>query len=214
MAIISIAVKVLVNLIIIGNLISIAVKVLVNLIIVVNLTIMAICQPHMITSSRGSLPSAKWVASAPAGTARAMTTLPVCTSPGPMNTALSALTVVRWLMINLRTLNGIRGCWTSWPWRETPFAEILCLNHITKLAQDAVDCGFRVARGAHAAVLVALEEGRVSWMEPEAIEAIRRDSVSRVYFEAEGPGRSSFTQGTCLRCQSKTPGWHEDPQCL
>ena len=71
-----------------------------------------------------------------------------------------------------------------------PLCRKTMLNHITRLTQDVADCGFRVTRGAHAAVLVALEEGRVSWMEPEAIEAIRRDSVSRVYFEAEGPGRS------------------------
>ena len=76
-----------------------------------------------------------------------------------------------------------------------PLCRKTMLNHITRLSQDVVDCGFRVARGAHAAVLVALEEGRVSWMEPEAIEAIRRDSVSRVYFEAEGPGRSSSVRG-------------------
>ena len=87
-----------------------------------------------------------------------------------------------------------------------PLCRNTMLNHITKLAQDVVDCGFRVARGAHAAVLVALEEGRVSWMEPEAIEAIRRDSVSRVYFEAEGPGRSSFTQGTSSAAKPKPQG--------
>ena len=66
-----------------------------------------------------------------------------------------------------------------------PLCRKTMLNHITRLSQDVVDCGFRVAKGAHAAVLVALEEGRVSWMEPEAI-AIRRDSVSRVYFEDQG----------------------------
>ena len=74
---------------------------------------------------------------------------------------------------------------------RNPLCHKNMLRHITKLSQDVADCGFRVTRGAHAAVLVALEEGRVIWMEPEAIEAIRRDSVSRVYFEAEGPGRSS-----------------------
>ena len=82
------------------------------------------------------------------------------------------------------------------------------LNHITRLSQDVVDCGFRVAKGAHAAVLVAIEEGRVSWMEPEAIECIRRDSVSRVYFEAEGPGRSSFAPGastTAAKPKSPAP---------
>ena len=79
------------------------------------------------------------------------------------------------------------------------------VNHITRLSQDVVDCGFRVARGAHAAVLVALEEGRVSWMEPEAIEAIRRDSVSRVYFEAEGSGRS-FAPGASAVAGLKPQG--------
>ena len=77
---------------------------------------------------------------------------------------------------------------------RNPLCRKTMLNHITRLSQDVVDCGFRVARGAHAAVLVALEEGRVSWMEADGIEAIRRDSVSRVYFEAEAPGCSSSTQ--------------------
>ena len=87
-----------------------------------------------------------------------------------------------------------------------PLCRKTMLKHITRLSQDVVDCGFRVARGAHAAVLVALEEGRVSWMEPEAIEAIRRDSVSRVYFEAEGPGRSSSVQGTTSAARPKPQG--------
>ena len=87
-----------------------------------------------------------------------------------------------------------------------PLCRKTMLNHITKLSQDVVDCGFRVARGVHAAVLVALEEGRVSWMEPEAIECIRRDSVSRVYFQAEDPGRSSFTPGASTVAKQKSQG--------
>ena len=89
---------------------------------------------------------------------------------------------------------------------RNPLCKKTMLNHITRLSQDVVDCGFRVAKGAHAAVLVALEEGRVSWMEPEAIEGIRRDSVSRVYFEAEGPGRSSFTPGASSVAKPKPQG--------
>ena len=89
---------------------------------------------------------------------------------------------------------------------RNPLCQKTMLKHITRLSQDVVDCGFRVARGAHAAVLVALEEGRVSWMEPEAIEAIRRDSVSRVYFEAEGPGRSSAAPVAASVAKSKPQG--------
>ena len=89
---------------------------------------------------------------------------------------------------------------------RNPLCRKTMLNHITRLSQDVVHCGFCVAKGAHAAVLVALEEGRVSWMEPEAIEGIRRDSVSRVYFEAEGPGRSSFTPGASTVAKPKSQG--------
>ena len=89
---------------------------------------------------------------------------------------------------------------------RNPLCRKTMLNHITRLSQDVVDCGFRVARGAHAAVLVALEEGRVSWMEPEAIECIRRDSVSRVYFEDQGPGRSSFAPGASTVAKPKPQG--------
>ena len=87
-----------------------------------------------------------------------------------------------------------------------PLCKKTMLNHITRLSQDVVDCGFRAARGAHAAVLVALEEGRVSWLEPEAIEGIRRDSISRVYFEAEVPTRSSFAPRTSTTAPSKPQG--------
>ena len=53
-----------------------------------------------------------------------------------------------------------------------PLCRKTMLNHITRLSQDVVDCDFRVAEGAHAAVLVAIKEGRVSLMEPETIECI------------------------------------------
>ena len=88
------------------------------------------------------------------------------------------------------------------------------LHHITRLSQDVADCGFRVTRGAHAAVLVALEEGRVTWTEPEAIEMIRRDAVSRVYFETEAPVRSSSTPAPASAAKGQNPGHPEDPQCL
>ena len=80
------------------------------------------------------------------------------------------------------------------------------LAHITKLAKDAVDCGFRLAKGAHAAVLCALEEGRVTWAEPDAIEEIRRDSVSRIFIEAEVFSRPSLSTERNHRCQTQGPG--------
>ena len=80
------------------------------------------------------------------------------------------------------------------------------LRHITRLSQDVADCGFRVTRGAHAAVLVALEEGRVSWAEPEAIEVIRREAVSRVYFEAEVPARAPSTPATSSVAKPRSQG--------
>ena len=80
------------------------------------------------------------------------------------------------------------------------------IDHIIKLFKDVVDCGFRVARGAHAAVLIALEEGRVTWAEPDAIDAIRRDSVSRVYIEADGPSRPAFNQGSTGATRPKVQG--------
>ena len=67
--------------------------------------------------------------------------------------------------------------------------------HIARLAQDVVDCGFAVAKGACAAVLIAIEEGRANWAEPDVIEDIRRDSVSRVYLDAAASARPSFTPG-------------------
>ena len=80
------------------------------------------------------------------------------------------------------------------------------LRHITRLSQDVADCGFRVTRGAHAAVLVALEEGRVSWAEPEAIEMIRRDAVSRVYFEAEVPARAPSAPAASSAAKARPQG--------
>ena len=65
--------------------------------------------------------------------------------------------------------------------------------HVARLSQDVVDCGFAVAKGAHAAVLIAIEDGRANWAEPHVIESIRRDSVSRVYLEAAASARESFT---------------------
>ena len=80
------------------------------------------------------------------------------------------------------------------------------LAHITKLAKDAVDCGFRLAKGAHAAVLCALEEGRVTWAEPDAIEEIRRDSVSRIFIEAEAFSRPVFQQSATTGAKPKVQG--------
>ena len=80
------------------------------------------------------------------------------------------------------------------------------LAHITKLAKDAVDCGFRLAKGAHAAVLCALEEGRVTWAEPDAIEEIRRDSVSRIFIEAEAFSRPVFQQSANTGAKPKVQG--------
>ena len=74
--------------------------------------------------------------------------------------------------------------------------------HIARLSQDVVDCGFSVAKGAHAAVLIAVEEGRANWAEPHIIESIRRDSVSRVYLEAAASARQSFTPGAFWRCSA------------
>ena len=68
-----------------------------------------------------------------------------------------------------------------------PLCRKTMLNHITRLSQDVVDCGFRVAKGAHAAVLIALEEGRVSWMEPEAIEGIRTRQYLSDILRSRGP---------------------------
>ena len=67
--------------------------------------------------------------------------------------------------------------------------------HIARLSRDVVDCGFAVAKGAHAACLIAIEEGRANWAEPDVIEDIRRDSVSRVYLNAAASARPSFTPG-------------------
>ena len=76
-----------------------------------------------------------------------------------------------------------------------PTAKANMLRHIAKLSQDVVDCGYRVAKGAHSAVLVALEDGRVSWFEPEVIDGIRRDSVSRVYLDTGGYNQRSSSSG-------------------
>ena len=59
-----------------------------------------------------------------------------------------------------------------------------------------MDCGFRLAKGAHAAVLSALEEGRVTWADPAAIEEIRRDSVSRIFLDAADHSRPAFQHST------------------
>ena len=81
------------------------------------------------------------------------------------------------------------------------------LDHITKITKDAVDCGFRLAKGAHAAVLCALEEGRVTWAEPDAIDGIRRDSVSRIFIEAEVYSRPTpFQQSATGGAKPKAQG--------
>ena len=80
------------------------------------------------------------------------------------------------------------------------------LAHITKLAKDAVDCGFRLAKGAHAAVLCALEEGRVTWADPAAIEEIRRESVSRIFIDAEAYSRPAFQQSAATGAKPKVHG--------
>ena len=77
------------------------------------------------------------------------------------------------------------------------------LAHITKLTKDVVDCGFRLAKGAHAAVLCALEEGRVTWADPAAIEEIRRESVSRIFIEAEDYSRPAFQQSAATGAKPK-----------
>ena len=80
------------------------------------------------------------------------------------------------------------------------------LAHITKISKDAVDCGFRLAKGAHAAVLCALEEGRVTWAEPDAIEEIRRESVSRIFVEAEAYSRPALQQSAATGAKPKAHG--------
>ena len=55
------------------------------------------------------------------------------------------------------------------------------LAYCTQLAQDAVDCGFRVAKGAHKVVLESIEDGYLTWHNFEAIDRLRRDCISRVY---------------------------------
>ena len=80
------------------------------------------------------------------------------------------------------------------------------LAHITKISKDAVDCGFRLAKGAHAAVLCALEEGRVTWAEPDAIEEIRRESVSRIFIEAEVYSRPALQQSPATGAKPKAHG--------
>ena len=78
--------------------------------------------------------------------------------------------------------------------------------HIARLSQDVVDCGFAVAKGAHAAVLIAIEDGRANWAEPHVIECIRRDSVSRVYLEAAASARESFTSGAFGGARPRSTG--------
>ena len=64
---------------------------------------------------------------------------------------------------------------------RSPLCHKNMLRHITKLSQDVADCGFPVTRGAHAAVLVALEEGRVSWMEPDARSKRSGETLSQEF---------------------------------
>ena len=81
--------------------------------------------------------------------------------------------------------------------------------HIARLSQDVVDCGYTVAKGAHAAVLIAVEEGRANWAEPHVIESIRRDSVSRVYLEAAASARQPFTPGAFGGARPRSTGFSD-----
>ena len=100
---------------------------------------------------------------------------------------------------------------------RNPLCHKTMLNHITRLSQDVVDCGFRVARGAHAAVLVALEEGRVSWMEPEAIDIdAKRQCLKSLPRGPRAPiAHRSAPVAASAVAKSYTPGTPtEDPHCM
>ena len=134
-----------------------------------------------------------------------MTALRGCSSPGPTSIVLIGIDRRKCKYDQLNQAQWQAGLLNILAMERDPLCRKTMLDHITRLSQDVVDCGFRVAKGAHAAVLIALEEGRVSWMEPEAIEGIRRDSISRIYFEAEGSGRSSFTPGPSTAAAQPRP---------
>ena len=52
-------------------------------------------------------------------------------------------------------------------------------QYIAAIQQDVVDFGFLPARGAHAVVLIAIEEGRASWADLESVQSIRINYSSK-----------------------------------
>ena len=73
------------------------------------------------------------------------------------------------------------------------------LVYCTQLAQDAVDCGFRVAKGAHKVILESIEDGYLTWHNLEAIDRLRRDCISRVYVN-----QNTFTKSVVQKSPGKS----------
>ena len=52
-------------------------------------------------------------------------------------------------------------------------------QYIAAIQQDVVDFGLLPARGAHAVVLIAIEEGRALWADLESVQSIRINYSSK-----------------------------------
>ena len=100
--------------------------------------------------------------------------------PWPQNHILAGTSKSRVTYDNLSTFQWVSGFCAIIKDEKNAKTKNQMLEYMSDLMEDAQDFGWSSAKGAHAALLCRMEEGKVNWNMTEKIDRIRRAHAQKV----------------------------------
>jgi hypothetical protein len=93
--------------------------------------------------------------------------------------------------------------------QANPTVQRNMLAHLKDTYMDSILYGFKRAKGVHSKVLTAIEDGKVTWHEPQAIAELRKNYAQRPLTLQELEEQRREEQKPCKNCDRGTTSYYD-----
>jgi hypothetical protein len=93
--------------------------------------------------------------------------------------------------------------------QSNPIVQKNMLSHLKDTYMDSMLYGFKRAKGVHGMVLTAIEDGKVTWFEPQSISELRKNHAQRPLTLDELEEQHRDEQKNCKHCEKTLLNSHD-----